>query len=97
MFVFFQELTSKDLAQIEDAISVLTVNGKKKLLVEKDELEQLKEELADYQAVSSIFLVVKFSKVIHGINKLIIIPDNSFKVGAKEGNNFQCSLPKFNS
>ncbi|CAH0388518.1 unnamed protein product [Bemisia tabaci] len=45
-----EELTSKDLAQIEDAISVLTVNGKKKLLVEKDELEQLKEELADYQA-----------------------------------------------
>lgn len=44
------EISSKDLEALEDALDTLG-KEKKKFLVEKEELDDLKEELMDYQEV----------------------------------------------
>jgi hypothetical protein len=49
----FQELTATDFEALEDALDTLSKD--KKILVEK-ELDDLKEELAEYQEVSGYMM-----------------------------------------
>jgi hypothetical protein len=53
-YFFFQELTATDFEALEDALDTLSKD--KKILVEM-ELDDLKEELAEYQEVSEYMLV----------------------------------------
>lgn len=52
----FQELRATDIEALEDALDTLSMD--KKILVEK-ELDDLKEELAEYQEVSGYVFIVK--------------------------------------
>lgn len=57
---FCKQLSTKDLAALEDALDTLG-KDKKKLLVEKEELDDLREEMKDYKEVSvhlHVFVVV---------------------------------------
>lgn len=45
-----KQLTSKDFESLEDALDTLG-KGKKRMLVEKEELQDLKDEMADYKEV----------------------------------------------
>lgn len=60
-----QDLTVSDMETLEDALDSLS-QKRKKFLVEKEELEDLKEEMADYQEVC-IFKVYVQDFVLHGI------------------------------
>jgi LETM1 and EF-hand domain-containing protein 1, mitochondrial len=53
----FQQLSSKDFEFLEDALDTLG-KGKKRMLVEKEELQDLKDEMADYREV----LFLRFCK-----------------------------------
>ena len=57
---FFQQLSSKDFEFLEDALDTLG-KGKKRMLVEKEELQDLKDEMADYREV----LFLRFCKTNH--------------------------------
>lgn len=49
-----QELSKEDFDDLEDAIENIA-HEKKKLLIEKEEIEDLKEEMAEYKEVCNIF------------------------------------------
>lgn len=51
---YFQEVTSTDLKTLENAIENLS-SEQKKLIVEKEEIQELKEELKDYQEVNKVY------------------------------------------
>jgi hypothetical protein len=57
---YFQQLSSKDFEFLEDALDTLG-KGKKRMLVEKEELQDLKDEMADYREV----LFLSFCKTNH--------------------------------
>lgn len=52
LFIFVQDLSAQDIGEtLEDVLDTIGKN-KKKLLVEKEELDDLKEEMQDYKEVT---------------------------------------------
>jgi uncharacterized protein YlzI (FlbEa/FlbD family) len=66
----FQELRATDIEALEDALDTLSKD--KKILVEK-ELDELKEELAEYQEVSGYVFTVRH--FVDEVSRCVLLSD----------------------